>query len=166
MILLFIAGHETTMNLIGNGTNALLGQRDQLGAAGATTRRSTHRRSRSCCASTARSTSPAASRSRTSRSTGTSSPAASRPSRCWRRPTATRPASTTPTGSTSLRPDNHQLTFSQGIHYCLGAALARLEGQVAIGSLIRRFPDLELAAPPVYRDHFVLRGLTELRVSV
>ena len=64
------------------------------------------------------------------------------------------------------RADNHQLTFSQGIHYCLGAALARLEGQVAVGSLIRRFPDIELAAEPSYRDHFVLRGLKELRVSV
>ena len=59
-----------------------------------------------------------------------------------------------------------QLTFSQGIHYCIGAALARLEGQVAIGSLIRRFPDIELAEQPTYRDHFVLRGLTALRVTV
>ena len=64
------------------------------------------------------------------------------------------------------REDNHQLTFSQGIHYCLGAALARLEGQIAIGSLIRRFPNIELLEQPRYRDHFVLRGLQELRVSV
>ena len=52
------------------------------------------------------------------------------------------------------------------MHYCLGAALARLEGQIALGSLVRRFPDLELAAEPVHRDHFVLRGLRELQVSV
>ena len=47
----------------------------------------------------------------------------------------------------------------------LGAALARLEGQIAVGSLVRRFPDLELVSPPVYRDHFVLRGLTALEVT-
>ena len=77
MILLFIAGHETTMNLIGNGTNALLGQRDQLGALA---RRPVARRARGRGAAAlrrARCTSPAASRSRTSRSTATSSPAAS-----------------------------------------------------------------------------------------
>ena len=48
-----------------------------------------------------------------------------------------------------------------------GAALARVEGQVAIGSLVRRFPDMQLVTdPPEYRDHFVLRGLRELRVTV
>jgi len=61
---------------------------------------------------------------------------------------------------------NRHLSFGAGIHHCLGASLARMEGRVAMSSLIRRFPDLELAAPPVYRNHFVLRGLTELRVSV
>ena len=65
------------------------------------------------------------------------------------------------------RPDNLHLTFSQGIHYCLGAALARVEGQVALGSLVSRFDELELLTDPVaYRDHYVLRGLRELRVAV
>jgi pimeloyl-[acyl-carrier protein] synthase len=65
------------------------------------------------------------------------------------------------------RPDNHHLTFSHGIHYCLGAALARVEGQIAIGSLVGRFAGLELVTEqPRYRDHFVLRGLDELRVAV
>ena len=64
------------------------------------------------------------------------------------------------------RADNHHLAFSQGMHYCLGAALARLEGQIAIGSLVRRFPGLQLAEEPVHRDHFVLRGLKSLQVSV
>ena len=65
------------------------------------------------------------------------------------------------------REPNHHLTFSHGMHYCLGAALARVEGRVAIGSLVRRFPTIELVTQELrYRDHFVLRGLEELRVSV
>ena len=65
------------------------------------------------------------------------------------------------------REPNRHLTFSHGMHYCLGAALARVEGRVAIGSLVRRFPAIELVTEELrYRDHFVLRGLEELRVSV
>ena len=73
---------------------------------------------------------------------------------------------TDPAALDLCRPDPHHLAFSQGIHYCLGAALARLEGQVALGSLVRRFPDLELVETPTYRDHFVLRGLNALEVRV
>ena len=47
------------------------------------------------------------------------------------------------------------------------AALARLEGQVALGALASRFPDIELeTSEPTYRDHFVLRGLRELQLSI
>ena len=62
------------------------------------------------------------------------------------------------------RPDNQHLTFSHGIHYCLGAALARLEGQEAFKALTRRFPTLELAEEPVHREHFVLRGYQAVHV--
>jgi cytochrome P450 len=59
-------------------------------------------------------------------------------------------------------PDHTRL---RGLHYCLGAPLARLEGQIAIGSLLRRMPDLALAAEvPVYRDNLTLRGLRTLPV--
>jgi cytochrome P450 len=64
------------------------------------------------------------------------------------------------------REDNRHLTFSHGIHFCLGASLARVEGQVAIPRLLQRFPDLALAAEPSYREHLVLRGLTELQVAI
>ena len=65
------------------------------------------------------------------------------------------------------RVENPHLTFSYGIHYCLGASLARAEGQLAIGRFIRRFRDIELLTEqPRYREHFVLRGLEELRVAV
>ncbi len=50
------------------------------------------------------------------------------------------------------------LAFSSGIHYCIGAALARLEGEVGLQALFRRFPDLSLAGPPHRRPTRVLRG--------
>lgn len=46
------------------------------------------------------------------------------------------------------RRDNAHLAFGHGIHYCLGAPLARLEGRIAIGTALRRLPDLTLAVPP------------------
>jgi cytochrome P450 PksS len=67
------------------------------------------------------------------------------------------------------RGDNHHVAFGLGPHYCLGAPLARLEGRVAIGSLIRRFPDLRLAVPPErlrWRAGISLRGLVSLPVAL
>ena len=66
------------------------------------------------------------------------------------------------------RQDNHHVAFGLGPHYCLGSPLARLEGRVAIGSLIRRFPDLRLAVPPEqlrWRAGMSLRGLVSLPVA-
>ena len=63
------------------------------------------------------------------------------------------------------RPDVQSLTFSHGIHYCLGAALARLEGQEVFKALTRRLPGLELAEEPVHRDHFVLRGYRAVHLT-
>jgi len=65
------------------------------------------------------------------------------------------------------RPDNRHLAFSQGPHFCLGAALGRLEGQIAIGTLVRRFPNLRLAATELsWRANVFLRGLEALPVSM
>ncbi|MDP8937988.1 MAG: cytochrome P450, partial [Actinomycetota bacterium] len=64
------------------------------------------------------------------------------------------------------RTPNRHLAFAAGPHYCLGAALARLEAQVAFSSILRRLPEMELVTTePVYRAHFVIRGITELRVG-
>jgi cytochrome P450 len=61
---------------------------------------------------------------------------------------------------------NRNVAFGGGHHFCLGAALARLEGAVAIGTLVRRFPDIELAGEPVRRTTFTLRGLEHLPVAI
>jgi len=66
------------------------------------------------------------------------------------------------------RPDNRHLAFGKGIHFCLGAPLARLEGQIAIGTLLRRMPDLRLkeqAEALSWRPGMVLRGLQALPVE-
>lgn len=54
------------------------------------------------------------------------------------------------------------LSFAAGAHHCLGAALARLESEVALRALLDRFPTLGLAGRPVRRPTFILRGLTSL----
>jgi cytochrome P450 len=55
------------------------------------------------------------------------------------------------------------VTFGQGIHYCVGARLARIEGEIAFKTLLRRFPELVLAAEPEWREVFI-RGLASFRV--
>lgn len=62
------------------------------------------------------------------------------------------------------RPNNH-LGFGAGVHYCLGAPLARVEVAATLAALRDRLPTLRLAAPPVRRPDFVMRGLSELRVT-
>jgi cytochrome P450 len=64
------------------------------------------------------------------------------------------------------RNPNPHVAFGRGIHFCLGAPLARVEGQLAIGALVRRFPRLTLAGDPVRRNQITLRGLSALPVAV
>src|SRR5271163_2558845 len=65
------------------------------------------------------------------------------------------------------RPNVRPLSFGGGIHFCLGAQLARIEAEVAIATLLRRLPDLRLddAEKPEWRPTFVLRGLKNLPAS-
>ncbi|MDX3238013.1 cytochrome P450 [Streptomyces sp. ME03-5709C] len=66
------------------------------------------------------------------------------------------------------RRDNQHLGYGHGIHYCLGAPLARLEAQAALATLLTRLPDLRLAADPAdlrWRGGLIMRGLRTLPVS-
>ena len=64
------------------------------------------------------------------------------------------------------RADNRHIAFGWGIHFCLGAPLARLEGQIAFNTLLRRLPKLALATDrPQYRQSLTLRGLSALPVA-
>ena len=65
------------------------------------------------------------------------------------------------------REDNEHLAFSMGIHYCLGASLARLEAQVAITAIVSRYANIQLAeTEPQWRSMGRFRGLSSLRVAV
>jgi cytochrome P450 len=61
-------------------------------------------------------------------------------------------------------PNNH-VAFSNGIHFCLGAMLARMEGQEVFPALMKKFPKLERTGDLVYRPNMTLRGLAELHVT-
>jgi cytochrome P450 len=61
-------------------------------------------------------------------------------------------------------PNNH-VAFGAGIHFCVGAPLARMEAQIALQTFARRIGDFELTEEPSYREAFVLRGLSKLPIA-
>jgi len=62
------------------------------------------------------------------------------------------------------RDPNPHLTFGAGIHFCLGAPLARIELQTSFGTLLQRMPGLELVEEPRWKPNFIIRGVETLRV--
>jgi len=62
------------------------------------------------------------------------------------------------------RTENPHLSFGAGVHFCIGAPLARVELQAAFGALLDRTSSLELGGEPVRRPEFVIRGLASLPV--
>ena len=165
--LIYIAGHETTVNLIGNGTLALLRNRDQLerlqndpSLAGPAVEEFLRY-----------------------------DPPVQMSRRITLEDVEVR-GKTIPKGTfvicglasanrdeDKFGPDSEELditragakehvAFGGGAHYCLGAALARLEATVAVGSLVQRFPALGLAGDPVYNGRINLRGLDSLPLAI
>jgi pimeloyl-[acyl-carrier protein] synthase len=164
-ILLLIAGHETTVNLIGNGMLALLRHRDQLERL---------QREPGLIASAVE---------ELLRFDGPVQRTARIPSEdvtfgghtiakgemvmpfigaADRDPTQFPEPDRLDIGRT----DNRHIAFGWGIHFCLGAPLARIEGQIAINTLLRRLPKVSLATTlPEYRQSLTLRGLKALPVT-
>lgn len=164
--LLYIAGHETTVNMIGNGTLALLRHRDQLARLAADESLDAN-----AVDELLRYDSPVQFSRRVATADLTYGDVVIEEGAfvltCLG--SANRdPARWGPTADALdlSRPGAAQhVSFGSGIHHCLGAALARLEGQEAIGRLVRRFPRIELAADDLrWNGRIVLRGLESLPV--
>lgn len=67
------------------------------------------------------------------------------------------------------RENNHHIAFGMGIHHCLGASLARMEGRIAINTILRRLPDLKLAVSPDqlnWQPGYLMRGFEALPVRL
>jgi cytochrome P450 len=166
--LLYIAGHETTVNLIGNGTLALLRHRDQLELLG---------RDPSVDANFVeellRYDSPVQMSRRIALAPYEVDDRSIEPGSILMTCLGSANRDPAKWGVTADDLDLRRLdardhmSFGGGFHSCLGAHLARLEGQVAITTLVRRFPRLALATDePSYNGRIVLRGLVELPVTL
>jgi cytochrome P450 len=166
--LLYIAGHETTVNLIGNGTLALLRNREQLELLHDDPTLIVN-----AVDELLRYDSPVQfSRRIAMRDFEVDGHAIGRGSFVF---TLLGAANRDPahfgadadTLDLRRRDAPHHLSFGGGIHHCLGAVLARTEARVAIGALVRRFPAMEAATDrPAWNGRIVLRGLDELPVSL
>jgi cytochrome P450 len=166
-IFLYAAGHETTVNLIGNGLLALLDHPDQMDRL-----RADPELAANAVEECLRYDSPVQFTRRITTAAvelgGQSVPAGSIVLVCLgaanRDPDFWGPtADEFDVGREGAR---RHLSFGHGVHRCLGAALGRVEAQVALEALVRRFPALSLAGTPRRNDRIVLRGVDTLPVSL
>jgi cytochrome P450 len=170
LMLLLVAGFETTTNLLGNGLRIVLGEPSlRRGLAGGSVPAGQF------VAEVLRYDSPVQLTSRRATVTAevggvTAAPgaevitllgAANRDPRRFGAPDEFRPARYHPAA-----PDSPPISFGAGAHFCLGAALARLEGAVAFPRLLARFPEMVPAGAPVRRPRLLLRGYETLPIRV
>jgi cytochrome P450 len=168
VVLLIVAGHETTVNLIGNGTLALLRNPDQLALL-----RDHPERMADAVEELLRYDGPV--ERATVRFAATDTTLAGKTIKRGE-------AVVVVLGSANrdethfrhadqlnlTRDDNRHMAFGYGVHYCVGAPLARMEGRIALSTLLRRLPGLHLAAPVEtlhWRFNPILRGMQHLPVA-
>ncbi|MEV5557076.1 cytochrome P450 [Nonomuraea wenchangensis] len=171
-VLLLVAGHETTVNLIANGVLALV--RHGL-------LRQAAERPRQVVEEVLRYDPPVQLTGRVALRDaelgGTPVPAgtavvaligaANRDPAVFPDPDRFDPGRTDPRRLDGAREPGRHLAFGLGIHFCLGATLARMEGEIALSALAAAAPRMELLDPaPPYRPNLVLRGLAELPVRL
>jgi cytochrome P450 len=168
LLLLYLAGHETTVNLIGNGTVALLRHRDQFERLAADPSLDA-----GAVDELLRYDSPVQMSRRITvaeMEVGGETVAPGQMVLTLLGSANRDPGHWGPTADDLdlARPGaNAHMSFGSGIHHCLGAALARLEGAEAIPALIRRFPGMELATDePAWNGRIILRGLDTLHVTL
>jgi cytochrome P450 len=164
-ILILVAGHETTVNLIGNGALALLRHPDQLELL-----RDDPSLGRTAVEEVLRFDPPVQFTGRIAledmdigghtvakgQQTMVLLASANRDQDIF----------TDPDRFDITRQENRHLAFGHGVHYCLGAPLARVEGEIALSSLVRRLRDLRLLTEALaYKENIVLRGLAALPVG-
>jgi cytochrome P450/type IV secretory pathway TraG/TraD family ATPase VirD4 len=164
-ILLLVAGHETTVNLLSGGLLALLEQPDQL-----VRLRNEPALEQSAIDELLRYVSPV---QRTGRwilhdvhPGGTTIPEGSFVTTLIASANRDPEIFSDPARLDLARRDNRHLGFGFGLHHCLGAPLARLESVIALPALLRRTQSIELDGPVSYRANVVLRGLASLPVSL
>jgi cytochrome P450 len=165
--LLLVAGHETTVNLIGNGVHALLTHPEQLALLRAQPQRLDAAVEELLRFDGPFQVAPLRLATEAIEIGGITIPAgdivvpgllaANRDPAC----------TATPTALDITRTANPHLAFGHGIHHCLGAPLARLESRIALGTLLDRFPRLQLAVPAkqlTWRPGVLMNGLDMLPV--
>jgi len=165
--LLFVAGHETTVNLIGNGTHSLIDNPNQFqlvlnDPSVDDTMVDELLRFDSPVQNSGRLLLEDMELSGTHVEAGelvlTALGSANRDPRFW--------------GETAHQLDvkredaSRHVSFGSGVHYCLGAALAKMEGEIAVTRLIRRFPDLSITEEPTFNSRIILRGREKFPVDL
>ena len=165
--LLFVAGHETTVNLIGNGTHSLLNNPDQFELV-----INDPSIDSTIADELLRFDSPVQNSGRllledmelsgihveAGELVLTALGSANRDPRFW--------------GETAYQLDvkrkdaSRHVSFGSGVHYCLGAALAKMEGEIAVTRLIRRFPEISITEEPTFNSRIILRGREKFPINL